>query len=181
MHFPNLIRIILILLSSTHPTLAVTCTPNPRLPPLVPHCIELVSKLLLYSRRPGASIPKRWGRSLDNTATTVHLPKEFWITGDGPRTCGVIVDAIFHDSAITEMLTVAAIAYAADRILKSCLVLQGLSGTEQIGAGRRIVVELVRINKGTRLRDGEGGLHRAILEVDEASWTQKGNLTDMVA
>ena len=177
MYSLNLIRIVLILFSSLHPILAVTCIPSPGLPPLVPHCVELVSKLLIYSRRPGASIPKRWGRSLDNTATTVHLPKEFWITGDGPRTCGVIVDAIYHDSRVTEMLTVGAIAYAADRILKTCSY-HGVSGTELVGSGRTIVVSMVRINKDNSLRDSVGSLPRAVLEVDEAWWTQMGNATN---
>ena len=172
-------RIVLILLSSLHPIRAVTCTPSPGLPPLVPHCIELVSKLLLSSRRPGASIPKRWGRKLDNTATTVHLPKEFWIAGDGPRTCGVIVDAVFHDSEVTEKLTMGSIAYGAERILNSCLHL-GVSGTERVGAGKRVMVSMVRIDKDNILRNVRGVLRRPVLDVHEASWTQEGNVTSMI-
>lgn len=99
-------------------------------------------------------MPKRWGRSVENTATSVHLPKTFWVTGDGPRTCGVVVDAVFEDFAVTEMLTVAAVAYAAERILGSCLLARGLSGVEQIGAGKKVVVSLLRVDKDGRLGGG---------------------------
>ena len=174
----NITRIVLILLSLLHPIRAVTCIPSPGLPPLVPHCIELVSKLLLYSRQPGASIPKRWGRKLDNTATTVHLPKEFWVVGDGPRTCSVIVDAVFHDSEVTEMLTVGSIAYGAERILNSCSHL-GVSGTERVGPGKRVLVSIVRIDREDTPRNVRGVLRRAVLGVHEASWTRKGNVTRM--
>ena len=143
----HLLTTTLLVLSSLRLTLTVTCVPNPGLPPITPHCIELISKLLLFSRRPGSSIPKRWGRSLENTATSVHLPKTFWVTGDGPRTCGVVVDTVFEDFVVTEMLTVVAVAYAAERILGSCLLGRGLCGVEQIGAGKKVVVSLVRLDK----------------------------------
>lgn len=56
-----------------------------------------------------------------------------------------------------EMLTVGAVAYAADRILRTCLVGRGLTGREPVGAGKKVVVSLVRID----FRGGwEGGAGR---------------------
>ena len=152
-----LLLFLLLLLLSLPRTLAITCTPNPGPPPLTPHCIELVTKLLILARRPGASIPKRWGRSLENTATTVHLPKTFYVTGDGPRTCGVVVDAVFEDVVVEEWMTVVSVAYAAERILRGCLLGRGLSGVERVGTGKRVVVSLGRVDKDVELR---GGLSR---------------------
>ena len=150
----------LILLSFLGLTVAVTCVVNPGIPPQTTHCVELVSTMLAFSRRPGGSIPKRWGRNVENTPTSVHIPKQFWITGDGPRTCAVVVDSVFADFEVTEILTLSAVAFAAERILRTCVLFRGFIGLDQIGERQKIVVSIVRVDKDNGWRDGEGRLHR---------------------
>ncbi|KAL8676817.1 MAG: hypothetical protein Q9186_006692 [Xanthomendoza sp. 1 TL-2023] len=127
--------------------LAATCHP-PRggILPLMPHCQELVHKLLDASRGPRGLAAKVWGRSLENTATTVHLPKIYWVAGAGPRTCGVIVDADNRFPQAVERFNIGDVGHAADHIDNACLFRKGEVGTERVGVTKRVEVKLERVD-----------------------------------
>ncbi|KAL8893256.1 MAG: hypothetical protein Q9207_008597, partial [Kuettlingeria erythrocarpa] len=87
---PSIILSLLFLIHYCH---AATCYPPPSgILPLIADCTEVVQRILDIARLPGAAAPKEWGRKLNNTDTTVRLPKTYWIAGAGPKTCAVHVD-----------------------------------------------------------------------------------------
>lgn len=89
---------------------------------------------------------KEWGRDLENTATTVHLPKIYWIAGAGPRTCAVVVDVDNRTPDYIERFNLGEVGHAAEHIENACLFRKGEVGTQRIGAAKRIEVRLERVN-----------------------------------
>ncbi|KAL8868708.1 MAG: hypothetical protein Q9174_004811 [Haloplaca sp. 1 TL-2023] len=110
------------------------------------HCQELVNKLLDASRGPRGLANKEWGRGLENTATTVHLPKIYWVAGAGPRTCAVIVDADDHHPNTIERFNIGDVGHAAEHVETACLFRKGEVGTEHVGIARRVGVKLERVD-----------------------------------
>ncbi|KAL8933626.1 MAG: hypothetical protein Q9216_006284 [Gyalolechia sp. 2 TL-2023] len=153
---------------------AATCHP-PRggILPLIPHCTELVHRILDTARTPKGVRPKEWGRQLANTATTVHLPKTYWIAGAGPRTCAVQVDVDAHSPDAVEKFTLRELGYAAEHIQNACLFRKGEVGTERVGLGRKVEVRLERVDLDAirtmnRTLEGVFGESRATL------WSTEG-------
>ena len=127
--------------------LAVICYP-PRggVLPLRPHCTELVRRLLDAARSPGGLANVEWGRTLDNTPTTIHLPKIYWIAGGGRRTCGAIVDVDKHSPEAVERFNLAELGHAVEHIENACLFLKAEVGVERVGAGKKVQVRLERVD-----------------------------------
>ncbi|KAL8953261.1 MAG: hypothetical protein Q9222_000866 [Ikaeria aurantiellina] len=134
-----------LLLFILHHSLAATCNP-PRggVLPLMPHCTELVHKILDISRSPHGMAIKEWGRTLDNTPTTVHLPKTYWIAGDGPRTCAVLVDVDSHNPTAVERFNLGELGHAAEHVENWCLFRKSQVGAERVGVGKKVEVRLER-------------------------------------
>ena len=99
---------------------------------------------------------KEWGRKLNNTADTRSLPKLYWVTGAGPKTCGVEVDVDPLIPDATDMLSLYDIGFGAGQVVVKCFYREGVLGLYRTGANRRIEVELVKINKRGLLRLGQG-------------------------
>lgn len=127
--------------------LAVICYP-PRggVLPLQPHCRELVRRLLDAARSPGGLANMEWGRTLDNTPTTVHLPKVYWIAGGGQRTCGAIVDVEVHSPEAVERFNLAELGHAVEHIENACLFRKFEVGVERVGPGKKVEVRLERVD-----------------------------------
>ena len=138
----------------------VTCHP-PRggIPPLIVHCQEVVNKLLDRSRGPGGLANKEWGRGLENTATTVHLPKIFWVAGAGPRTCAVIVDVDDRYPEVIERFNIGDVGHAAEYVENACLFRKGEVGTEKVGVEKKVGVKLERVSVNMLPRVGVGLVH----------------------
>lgn len=125
----------------------VKCHPPARgILPQTPHCAELIRQLLTASHAPGVLRAKDWGRRLNNTPTTVHLPKTYWISGAGPTTCGVQVDVDPRFPEAVERFGLMEVAYAAEHALSACLVRKGEVGMERVGLGRKVEVWLDRVD-----------------------------------
>ncbi|KAL8794253.1 MAG: hypothetical protein Q9195_003207 [Heterodermia aff. obscurata] len=140
---------VLLLLSTLSLSQAVTCNPPPRsgeLPDVV-HCTELVHAILDLARLPGISSTREWGRDLANTPTTVHLPKIYWMTGAGPRTCGVTIDNDAHAPHAVEKFRVGDLGLAAERVFSLCLVRKNEIGSTRLGEGRKVILRLVRVDR----------------------------------
>ncbi|KAL8834375.1 MAG: hypothetical protein Q9170_003785 [Blastenia crenularia] len=127
--------------------LCATCHP-PRggVLPLVPHCTELVHRILDASRTPKGLRTKEWGRKLDNTATTIHLPKTYWIAGAGPRTCAVQVDVDARFPDAIERFNLGDLGHAAEHVENACLFRKGEVGTERVGLRKQVEVRLERVD-----------------------------------
>ncbi|KAI4185170.1 MAG: hypothetical protein LQ346_005968, partial [Caloplaca aetnensis] len=120
---PPPLSIILSLLSLLHYCHAASCNRPPGgILPLIPDCTEVVQRILDIARLPGAAASKEWGRKLNNTDTTFRLPKTYWISGAGPKTCAVQVDvATGHSPDAVERFGFRELGYAAERVLDVCL------------------------------------------------------------
>ncbi|KAI4287569.1 MAG: hypothetical protein L6R35_003174 [Caloplaca aegaea] len=131
-----------------HQCTAAVCNP-PRggILPLLPDCTELVSSILDVAGLPRWTGAKEWGHDLPNTATTVYLPKTYWISGAGPRTCAIEIDVDMHFPHATEKFRLVDVGHAAQRVLNVCLIRKGEVGAERVGAERRVEVRLVRVDK----------------------------------
>ena len=89
-----------------------------------------------------------WGRTLDNTPTTVHLPKIYWIAGDGRRTCGAIVDIEVQSPEAVERFNLAELGHAVEHIENACLFRKLEVGVERVGVGKKVEVRLERVDLG---------------------------------
>ena len=118
--------------------------------------MEISMKLHQASLLPGGRLLKEWGRKLSNTDDTMSLPKLYWVTGAGPKTCGVEVDIDGRMPDATDLLSLYDIAFGAGQVIVKCFFKEGVLGLYRTGANRRIVVRLVRIDKRGLLRLGEG-------------------------
>lgn len=149
-----------------HCCIAATCHP-PRggILPLTYHCQELVHRILESSRTPHGMATKEWGRNLDNTATTIHLPKIYWIAGAGPRTCAVVVDVDMHTPDAVERFNLGDVGHAAEHIESACLFRKGEVGTERVGAAKRVEVRLERVDVNTMPKTG-----MTLIDVDGEYW-----------
>ena len=87
-----------------------------------------------------------WGRTLDNTPTTVHLPKIYWIAGDGRRTCGAIVDVEVRSPEAIERFNLAELGHAVEHIENACLFRKLKVGVERVGLGKKVEVRLERVD-----------------------------------
>ncbi len=147
---PSTILSLLFLLLLLHYCHAVSCNPPPSgIMPLIADCTEVVQRILDIARLPGAAASKEWGRKLNNTDTTVHLPKTYWIAGAGPKTCAVYVDiAKGHPPGAVERFGFQELGHAAERVLDVCLAGKGEVGEERVGAERGVGVRLARVNRG---------------------------------
>ncbi|KAL8993545.1 MAG: hypothetical protein Q9169_006265 [Polycauliona sp. 2 TL-2023] len=165
------------------PSLAVKCHP-PRsgILPLTPHCNELIHRLISTGRTPRGLAPKEWSRTLENSATTVHLPKIYWIAGAGPRTCGVIVDADPHTPDVIQKFNLGDVGHAAEQVEFACLFRKGEVGTQRVGLERRVEVSLDRVDV-----DAVPIAGMAVVDVERAGYdgyllsAELGNLTDVRA
>ncbi|KAI4114678.1 MAG: hypothetical protein LQ345_004588 [Seirophora villosa] len=128
-------------------TAAICHPPRGSSLPLVSHCTEVVDSILDVSSLPRWAGAKEWGRQLANTPTTVHLPKTYWISGAGPRTCAVEIDVDRHTPDAIEKFGLGDLGLAAQHILIACLLRKAEVGAERVGAGRRVEVRLVRVDK----------------------------------
>ncbi|KAL8998332.1 MAG: hypothetical protein Q9188_006120 [Gyalolechia gomerana] len=127
--------------------LGATCHP-PRggILPLMPHCTEVLHRILTIARTPKGLTSREWGRHLNNTPTTVHLPKTYWIAGAGPRTCAVQVDVDEHYPDVVERFNLWELGHAAEHVEKACLFRKGEVGRERVGRGKKVEVRLERVN-----------------------------------
>ena len=152
---------------------AVTCHP-PRggILPLMQHCQELVYKILDASRTSHGIASKTWGRNLDNTPTTVHLPKIYWVAGAGPRTCAVVVDVDKHTPNAVEKFNLGDVGHAAEHIENACLFRKGEVGTVRVGVAKRVEVKLDRVDvnampkAGMTLIDVDGEYGRYLMSAE---------------
>ena len=125
------------------------------MPPKGDDCMDLAMKLHHAGNLPGGRAPKEWGHHLNNTATTMSLPKLYWIAGDGPKECGVQVDIDLQTPDATDMLSLWDINHGAGQVIICCLYGQGILGLYRAGAQRRIEVKVVKIHKTGLLRVDE--------------------------
>jgi len=84
----------LLLLPLTH---TYTCTPTPHLLPRPTDCHSLIDALTLLSSSPPYNTPKLWSRLVEDTDSTLKLPKDYWLQGRGPETCAVHIDVVGSD------------------------------------------------------------------------------------
>ena len=155
---------LLLFFSALNLSQAVTCNPPPRsgLLPSQTDCAELVHAILHAAQLPGISLTREWGRDLVNTPTTVHLPKIYWIAGAGPKTCGVTIDNDIHAPHAIEKFGLGDLGHAAERIFQFCLVRKNEVGLVRLGAGKKVIVRLVWVDKENLLIGGsDGGLQEA--------------------
>ena len=155
---------LLLFLSALNLSQAVTCNPPPRSGelPYPNHCSELIHTILDVARLPGISSNREWGRDLSNTPTTVHLPKVYWIAGAGPRTCGLTIDNDINAPHAVERFGLGDLGFAAERIYTLCLVRKTEIGSSRLGAGRKVIVRLVRVDRENLLIWGSNsGLREA--------------------
>lgn len=124
-------------------------------PPRGEDCLEISMKLHEASLLPGGRVMKEWGRALPNTDTTGSLPKLYWVTGAGPKTCGVEVNVNPRTPDATDMLSLYDIAFGAGQVVVKCFFNQGVLGLYRTGAHRRIEVKMVKINKPGLMRPGQ--------------------------
>jgi len=92
--FSLLLLLPLALLPLTH---TYTCTPTPHLLPRPTDCHSLIDALTLLSSSPPYNTPKLWSRLVEDTPTTLKLPKDYWLQGRGPETCAVHIDVVGSD------------------------------------------------------------------------------------
>jgi len=84
----------LLLLPLTH---TYTCTPTPHLLPRPTDCHSLIDALTLLASSPPYNTPKLWSRLVEDTESTLKLPKDYWLQGRGPETCAVHIDVVGPD------------------------------------------------------------------------------------
>ena len=146
-------------------TLTQTLSTDPPWGPLpVPaHCQILVNGLAYASTLPDGRTYKDWGRDVPNTATTVKLPKVFWLSRRGPSTCALDLDVIPDDLSAAENFTLRDVATAAERMLSICLYGRSQVGSELLGDNKRVMAKLVRADV-PRIREwNQGDMERVTL------------------
>ena len=146
-------------------TLTQTLSTDPPWGPLpVPaHCQILVNGLAYASTLPDGKVFKDWGRGLPNTATTMKLPKVFWLSRRGPSTCALDLDVIPSDLSAVENFTLKDVATVAERILSVCLYGRSQVGTELLGDTKRVMAKLVRADMPRIRKWKQGNLERLAL------------------
>ena len=104
-------------------------------------------KLWHAARLPGANVPIQWGRHLDNTRTTMRVPKLYWIASDGRKTCGIEVDVDTGEPDATDTLSFWNLQRAAEEIVRICLFRRGILGSYRNGVKSASLVKLVSISR----------------------------------
>ena len=140
---------------------AVTCSSPPQGMPVIEDCIELVDSMQKVGELPRLRATKQWGRHLANTATTVRLPKLFWIDGKGPTTCGleIDIDPQAPNNAV-ESFGLSDIGLAGGNVMDLCLFQHNMLGKDGLGPGKQDEAKMVKINRGAIVRGVRTSLQR---------------------
>ena len=131
--------------------------------PIPVHCQILVNGLAYAATLPDGKVSKEWGRNLPNTATTMKLPKAFWLSRRGLSTCALELDGIPTDRSAVGNFTLKDVATAAERILSVCLYGRSQVGTELLGDTKRVMAEMVRSDMPRIRKWNQGEMERLTL------------------
>ena len=101
---------------------AAICTSSSGPLPRVKDCREIAEAVALLSRLPGENEKKAWGRNLPNTDISQRIPKVFWISGRGPRTCAIHVDVDAYDPLAVDEFRLSDVAAAGEEVINQCLL-----------------------------------------------------------
>ena len=126
------------------PTQSYTCTlPHSRLP-TTSDCHELIDALEGLSHLHPFNIPKLWSRSVEDTLTTLKLPKDYWLQGRGPSTCAIHVDAVPWNTSAEETFSLASASIVAEIIVEQCLIRGKKLGWAYPGPREQVQVKILR-------------------------------------
>ena len=120
------------------------CIPSPGALPTLPDCRDLTDAIAYVSHLPGENVLKTWGRRLPETPETMHLPKVFWLGGQGPTTCAVHVDVNAEDYLAVDEFRLRSVGVAAEEIVARCLLGLRQIGVSYPASSQRVYAQIVR-------------------------------------
>ena len=106
--------------------------------------MDLTNAIDYAAHLPGGSVFKDWGRGLPSAGQTEKLPKVYWLAGRGPTTCAFQLDVIPSEPTAVERFGLFAIAIAAEKILRICMLGRSQVGSELLGENKAVSITMVR-------------------------------------
>ena len=131
-------------LSLLNLTAAYRCI-TPRHPlPTPSQCHILIDALEILSINPPYNAPLRWSRNVQDTRTTLRLPKSYRLVSTFPNSCAIHVDTVPEDISAEDTFAVRNVGNMAEILVEQCLVRQRKLGWGFPGPRANIQVSIVR-------------------------------------
>lgn len=124
---------------------AYICTRPHGVLPIPKDCHELIDSIEALSLIPPYNTPKLWSRLVEDTTTSLKLPKDYWLQGRGPSTCAIHVDvAPWGDLRANDTFTFRGMSTAGEIIVEQCLVKRRNLGLAYPGVKEIVQVRILR-------------------------------------
>ena len=108
------------------------------------HCHLLIDALEILSVNPPYNTPLRWSRNVQDTHTTLRLPKSYRLISTFPNTCAIHVDTIPDDTTAQDTFAISNVGNMAEILVEQCLVRQQKLGWGFPGPRANIQLSIIR-------------------------------------